>query len=166
MFTIILFAVAGAATAFLTTRDMFFLGVNTALGGALGLAAGSLAWIVLGVVNISPENFERQETTREIISLQSNTSLSGEFFLGTGSVQGEKVYYYYVRTDRGAISKRVDADRTYVKEKSGTPKITRIRYEQKNPSNWYFVIPPKDTLEEYNQIQVPEGSIKREFNPN
>ena len=165
MLTILLFAVAGVFVALFSTRDTFFLGVNMVFGAWIPAAVGALACFIISVANKSPEHFERQVETTEIISLQSNTSVSGNFFLGTGSFEGEKVYYYYIQTERGAISRKVDADETYVKETStATPTIKKVRYKDKG-SLWHFTIRP-DTLDEYNQVTIPEGSIKREYKPN
>jgi glutamine cyclotransferase len=144
---------------------MFFSAPNMFFGACIGASAGTLACLFVSFANISPEHFERQVETTEIISLQGNTSVSGSFFLGTGSFEGEKVYYYYIQTQRGAISRKVDADETYVKETStATPTIKKVRYKDKG-SLWHFTIPP-DTLDEYNQVTIPEGSIKREYKPN
>jgi hypothetical protein len=167
MITIVLCAIVGFCIGYFGTRRHRFRGPNAFLGTAVGGCMGVLMAFMFGIAFTGPEDFEKQKSETKIVSLQSNTSVSGSFFLGTGSFEGKKVYYYYVETKRGAISRKVDADETYVKEvpEPTNPRIVKVRHK-KSWSPWHFTIKAAVELEDYNQVIIPEGSIKHEFKPN
>lgn len=39
----------------------------------------------------------------ELVSLSNNIQINGSFFLGSGSIKGEPVFYYYAKNNNGAI---------------------------------------------------------------
>lgn len=139
---------------------------------AVGAGAGSLIFILLGVACTDESDFREVRTEREIVSLQSSVDTEGSFFLGTGSFEGVKKYYFFVNTKRGAISRSVRARETYIQEFAGDqkPRIVKVRFER-IANGWYMVARHNhpainSNLDSYNRIFIPKGSIKREYNPN
>lgn len=173
MFFVVLFALIVGGGGFLYSYNdpweptSFF----AVMGGFIGGVIGFIIALGLGEFMTTPDDWQKYRGETEIISLSNSTTLSGEFFLGTGSVDGRKMYYYYVDTDKGAINRRLPATDTYVEEadKSVQPKIVRVWYESEANYIWYFPTDPEkvESLDgPYTQIIVPEGSIKRQYNPN
>lgn len=138
-------------------------------GAAVGAVIGTALAAIIGVQLTTADDYEKVVYKTEIISLSDSQELQGQFFLGTGSIRGRKMYYYYVDTPKGAISQKVPASGTYIEEVEDPdpPRILFIEYKDVSP-NWYFAnfVSKVRGVEKYNQIVIPEGSIKRQFNPN
>lgn len=168
-FIVFLALLLGGFNYFLGHKSTYpFLGImGIFLGGALGLIVALIA----GNFLTTPDDWQKIRTETEIISLSNSTNLSGDFFLGTGSVEGRKMYYYYVDTEKGAINRRLEAKDIYVEEANSSvqPKVVKVRYESKADYVWYIPTDPEEMApldEPYTQIIVPKGSIKRQYNPN
>ncbi len=138
MLTVFLFALAGGVLGFSVMRPY-----NNGLGTImLGLAAGMLGFVVssliLGGALADKSDFERKTKTFQLVSLDNSVNASGQFFLGSGSIQGEKRYFYMTETEKGIASRSVDASDAYIVETDTTsPKIVRHKFDGK-PQPWYF----------------------------
>lgn len=144
--------------------DPYFM---TGMGTMAGIAVGMVLSLALGFVYTSPDDFKEKTTTQEIVSLDSDISSSGSFFLGIGSVSGSKKYYYFVETPRGMNSRSVYATNSYINETDSLdPKVVHHDFQEEEEI-WSFYIPaPHVRPDDYTEIYVPEGSIVREYNPN
>ena len=115
----------------------------------IGVVVGMFFW---GKYYVDDYNSEYTETVYEkIYSLDRGTEVSGGFTLGSGSVEENIVYYFYVETDRGFQLKSVSAgyEEIYLDEDDMvTPHIDKIKTKGEGP---YYV------------IYVPEGTIVRQF---
>lgn len=134
--------------------------------GITGALVGLLIALMLGHTYTSPDDMKKIRTEQKIISLSNTSEVSGDFFLGTGSVGGHKIYYYYIDTPKGAINKRVKATEAFVEEQEGVePKVVKVRFKDVS-SGWYIVPPKKMEGKSYTRIFIPKGSIKRQYKPN
>lgn len=173
MFFITLFAIFLAAIGYLYAKNDpweptgFFVVMGALIGGLIGLVTS----LSVGEFVTTPDDWQGYRSETEIISLSNSSEISGKFFLGTGSVEGEKMYYYYTDTNKGAINRRLPARDTYVEEADSSvqPKVVEVWYEPNTNYIWYIPKDPEDmkSLEgPYTQIVIPEGSIKHQYKPN
>lgn len=123
--------------------------ITTGVVLSIGIVVGMFFW---GKYYVDDYNSEYTETVyEEIYSLDRGTEVSGSFTLGSGSVEENIVYYFYVETDRGFQLKSVSADynEIYLIEDDGvTPHLDKIKQKGEYP---------------YYAIYVPEGTIVRQF---
>ena len=117
------------------------------------IALALLASLVLYIGNISAiVSYSYEETDTEfIVALRNNSSVTGSFFLGTGSIKDKLIYTYMVQEDRGLLMKQIPATRTFIVEGTGHPRIERVYTVSKL---WWHVRRIKDVI-----IYIPEGSV-------
>lgn len=114
-----------------------------------GTVVGMFFW---GKYYVDTYNDEYTETVYEkIYFLDRGTEVSGSFTLGSGSIEENVVYYFYIETDRGFQLKSLTAgyEEIYlVEDDTVTPRVNKIKNKGEDP---YYV------------IYVPEGTIVRQF---
>jgi len=102
------------------------------------------------------------EPPKQIIALQDNMTISGRFFLGTGTVGGEMAYYYFAKDEIGAKMGHVPMTETHVIESTDAePSVQKFKARYKSAFlRFNFVL-----LGDYAKyrITVPPGSIIREY---
>lgn len=114
------------------------------------------------MINIHASKKEVIDTTIFIKAIKDNQSSNGNFFLGSGNINGE-IYYYYMtcKDDNTQIKKIKNNDDVYIIEtNSEKPKIVFYKKEFVNP---HF----KDIMPFYNEkikIYIPKGSLKTNYN--
>jgi hypothetical protein len=59
-----------------------------------GFIFGCVAWFFIGLVN-QPESIQYEKSERQLVALKNGESMSGSFFLGSGSFSGDMKYYGY-----------------------------------------------------------------------
>ena len=93
-----------------------------------------------------------------IIALSNASSVSGSFFLGCGSIEGELVYTYMVRSTNGHMQmKQISASGTYIVENTNAnPRIERTVTK----SNMW----PNANVGHQTVIYIPEGSVYQGYN--
>lgn len=169
--TIILFTVVGVVFGYQVGIELdSSTGWFSFMFGAMGLMIGCMAALVAGLFLTSPEHFEEKTVSNRLVSLNSQISVSGNFFLGTGSVSGVKTYYYFVDTPKGVNSRSVSASNSYIVETDSVePKIVKHNYQLSQPSSiWTSIYIPLAFISptDYNRLYIPEGSIKHQYKPN
>lgn len=125
----------------------------------------SLVGICLGfLISMSiPSKLENKVTTYNIESLQDNSSVSGQFFLGSGIINGTMKYVFYYETD----------DNTY-KMKELPHRNVSIKYTDEQPyyEKWEKV-KTKDMINMFSIqlhkdikyiIYVPKGTVQHNYN--
>jgi hypothetical protein len=100
-------------------------------------------------------------SSQEIVALKDNSQLGGSFFLGTGSVDEEPVYFYMAREEGGVIQKTIDVDKVVIVEGSENPRIEKYKAEFVDEKNNRFGLAAKCNK---TKIFVPSGSVERVFN--
>lgn len=125
----------------------------------------SLAIMVLGggiaTVSGAPTQSEKVEAV-EVISLNDNSNTEGSFFLGSGSVNEELVYYYAYESDKGITVGEIDADEVYINYTDKQPRLEEYQTKFKSEFlNWSFAYLGEDSC--YYKLYIPEGSIIEEY---
>ena len=119
------------------------------LGGGVATASGALT------------QSEKVEAV-EVISLNDNSNTEGAFFLGSGSVNEESVYYYAYESDKGITVGEIDADEVYINYTDKQPRLEEYRTKFKSEFlNWSFAYLGEDSC--YYKLYIPEGSIIEEY---
>jgi len=132
----------------------------------LSLTIGMVFLLLFSIIVSSSTQEWSDQKHISIYSMSSGSETSGEFFLGSGSINEVGVYFYYRRSGIGYIKKHINSDGTIIVQNgSKSPRIEwREKIIKKNHilSNW--VIPSGEKSNYI--IYVPENSIKRKFNFN
>lgn len=104
---------------------------------------------------------ERVDVVRtELAALNNSSTVSGEFFLGFGSVDNKDVYRYIVQdADGGYRVSSVDASDAVVYEMPGASNAYAESARLKSPSSWYAI---SNTSRDEIKFYVPEGSVKQD----
>lgn len=134
------------------------------LGLILIVLTSALASIFgLGVALLLPMDTVTKIDTYNIVSLKDNNNVSGDFLLGSGSINGEMKYTFYYEENGFYKMTQIDVNNTSIKY-SNDIKVERCKEEATESFINYFAI---DNLEnECNMsyiIYIPEGSIKNNY---
>jgi hypothetical protein len=100
---------------------------------------------------------------QDIVSLDYSDSISGPFFLGSGSISGERLYYAY--TKEGNLYKLIslNAERTYLEESDETPSVWDFGCNEDSLRMAWFM----DICQgEKTVLKIPKNSIIKDFKPN
>lgn len=130
------------------------------LMGILGLIAGFFGTAMTTAI-AETEADKTWVTVEEtvIYSLADNWVAEGDFFLGTGNIEGELHYYYVAESDLGYTVEKVDADATYIKYTDEKPFIEK---QESVYTNWFIrhmTCPSTRYI-----IHCPENTIQKQYN--
>ena len=129
--------------------------MESILGGLIGGLIGVILMLAL------PMKTEINTYTYKIETFQDNNSVSGSFFLGSGSIDGKMKYVFYYEVNGGFKMAQIDYDDAIIKYSDN---VKAIRYKEEPTDafiNWFAVdIYMSDTYE----IFVPKGTIKSNYN--
>lgn len=140
--------------------DGFFDGLILAVIGAF---IGCLVWLLLGsAIGVWLPTENRITSSECITSLHESHIVEGDFYLGSGTINGKKQYIYSVHNKDGYQLETIDNDKNVI-----------LGYDDKNPrievktriftnDAWlWFAVPPVQTK---TTIYIPKGTIKEDFN--
>ena len=129
-------------------------------------AAFALVMFLVGQPSLATNenSYWKEKERTEIYSIGNQVGVEGHFVLGSGSIESEMYYFYYVEGSNGGIvinkceSKNVeivekDIDKGYI-----------VNYERRyNKPHWFFGF---GTFigDEKVMIEVPKGTIKYNYN--
>lgn len=125
-----------------------------------GLVVGVFLYVVIVESYFPVEKEYVKDWDMPILALNDNASISGRFFLGTGSIDGSMKYFYLYQADRGIKTGYVSADESYVNETDTySPRIEH--YIQRPVGGKYrvFLPDPDSQYEDYYNLVIPKGSI-------
>ncbi|GEM_PF-5533823 len=180
MLTIWIFALLGLAVAFLYTRfakktsasservppkmDKFVVFVmKAACGPALGALVGAFVALFVST-HFSTHLVPVEETA--LVSLRNSDTVSGSFFLGTGTVNGRECYVFFKVVGSGFELAKLNAEAgvTVHEEDRGDGQLVRLETAFVDPQAHYWAMlgEPETRYAFY----VPRGSIRRNFNLN
>ena len=133
--------------------------ISAILMGILGLVAGIIGMGITTAI-AETEADKTWVTVKEtaIYSLKDNLATEGDFFLGTGNIEGELHYYYVAESDLGYTVEKVDADATYIKYKDEKPFIEK---QESVYTNWFIrnaTCPSTRYI-----IHCPENTIQKQY---
>ena len=98
---------------------------------------------------------EKVLQSNEIISLKDNSTYKGSFFLGSGSIKNEPMFFYYKKVGKGFKLESIPTRKAIIIYSIESPKVEQIKYI----SNSKWSINPRIR---YN-IYIPSGTIKTNF---
>jgi hypothetical protein len=96
---------------------------------------------------------------KPIYSLELGKEISGGFVLGTGGINDELKYYFYVDKEGGKQIESVDADSCVLIEEKGKPRIKYFEYE--DHEDYTIENEMDENIEAF--LYVPKNTIKRKF---
>ena len=143
-----------------------------------GLLSGGVALIfyvfvsAVLLVGLSEIWVEDTPVESELASLADGSSVSGSFFLGSGSVESEPVFFFYRQQGNGSFRlEHRDADKVSIVETSSDPRMVTLCVDYSHVPTWFewplFNSSPP-TYEDCRDddpttFYVPEGSIKSNY---
>jgi len=137
-------------------KDWYNYPVRAVTGGIIGTLCGFLIALML------PMDIAHRKLSIEIVNLQDNSSISGNFFLGCGQINGEMKYVFYTKSNGLYKMEQIDYDVVQIRYSNGKPKV--------NITDWYITdsFINNFALDSYLGtntyiIDVPEGSITNNF---
>lgn len=143
--------------------DKVFSGLMTLILG-LGFAMiGSL--ITSGIAELALQKTDEVVGTKPIVALKDKSEVHGSFFLGTGSIDGELVYYAMVDTGGGAYQPQQFAiSEVRVHENSNaSPRVDTVKQVFKQPYCWLLVPGCESLSNRTYHFYVPDNAIDRTF---
>lgn len=162
MITIILGVIIGMVLsvllAFRAKHDLEIKVLSGMLGGALGLLVGLIVAIIL------PSELKDKRTTDNIMCLQDNNIVKGNFTLGCGQVSGEWYYtFYQINPDGGIVLKQIPCDKSVIQYSDKAPCV--VTFTKVQTDNWInlFSVVAVTGLKQY-ILYIPKGSIQPFFN--
>jgi len=99
-------------------------------------------------------------TNHSIININDNSSVSGAFFLGSGTVDGKMAYSFYQKDGNGAKLEQVNARDVIVYQDTEKPYIIR---ETGCTGDWQWIAECGYDSTVLKEIHVLKGSIKNNF---
>ena len=134
------------------------------LKGILALAISfCLVMAIIGVTSVITSTHYDIVWQRELVSLQGKQSVQGEFCLGSGQIDEKIKYYYFYPTDSGYKLEYVNALKSTLSY-SDDPNIKKLQQEFDSNLIRLIISPITWGAPKYH-IEIPKGSIKREFVP-
>jgi hypothetical protein len=128
--------------------------------GFFGALAGLLAWSITIVVLLFVGPVSDKTWEVDLRSIGTSDSINGSFFLGSGTVDGERVFNYTYKTDDGGTKiGSVEADKGIVYE-DATAETAHILQEYGYRNAWFFGDETSFyfTYDRWN-IHIPAGSV-------
>lgn len=163
MITIIIFAVIGLIVGISEMTDWFFDSlVDIAVGIIMLLVSIALGAIFgLLVAFLLPAKMEPKIDTYKIVTLQDNNLISGQFFLGSGTIEGKMKYvFYYEEKDNEFRMMQIDYDDASIKYSD----IPKVEAHGETPTKAFINKFAVDMEDIKYIIYVPEGTIKTNYN--
>ena len=93
---------------------------------AISLAASFIIWLILASIISSNNYVSILVNKHNIISVQDNSNLSGQFCLGSGTIKTQNFYYYYQKeTDSSITQHHINVKNTKIFEidSTQTPRV-------------------------------------------
>jgi len=116
------------------------------------------------VVDLTVSDYHETQI-KELVSLDRGTEISGRFILGSGEIEGKPCYFGYVKNEDGGFQLRsLLAENTTIFEKPISKGVLHI-YQPRIPVFNAFSFFTFEKYRERYVLEIPEGSIIREFKP-
>ena len=130
-----------------------------------GFLCGLMGCIICFILALPTEHEAfRTNHQKPIYSLKVSQELKGKFFLGTGQVNTDNLYYYYVKDERGGYI--IDSSSIYgtflFENDKKEPNISWqvIHYDV---SRWVIPFPLTRVRDTKYDLTVPVGTIVKEY---
>ena len=81
----------------------------------------------------------------DILSLSINSEVDGNFILGSGHIEEKQYYYFYYKTEYGAVLEKENIEYTYIIETNDIePSLWHVKYKGLNWKTIIYV--PENTI--------------------
>jgi hypothetical protein len=133
----------------------------------MGVVYGTMLGLVVGfvIVLFLPTETYKYKYSVDIVSLQDNSNTKGTFFLGSGQINGSMKYVFYYESDTGLYRMcQIDYNLTEIKYTKEKPKVIITEYRKKDTFKNKFTIFSFHQPDNTYVIEVPEGTIKNNYN--
>lgn len=131
----------------------------------LNIFSGCVGGVGVGIVIafILPMDLEGKKEILMLESLQDGSKLSGQFFLGSGHIDGKMQYVFYYENDGYYKMMQAESELVKVKYFEGRPQVEITT--QWPTDSWinYFGL-SSDVGDKTYIIQVPKGTIHNNYN--
>lgn len=160
--TIIILTIIFTAIIFKLDPDSCILGLIC--GVVLGICVG---FTICSIVQNHLETTIKEENRIEIYSINNEVGISGSWVLGSGHINSEMYYFYYIKGEYGYKIEKIKAQNVEVVEREDDEQVGYIVEKRKalKEDNFWFSI--GDGLLEENRttiIVVPKGTIQVLYN--
>lgn len=98
-------------------------------------------------------NSQYENIIYKIKSLKSEVGASGRFFLGSGHIETQAYYFFYVQYDKGYRLEKITTSSTYINALEESEYDAPVLTKKKNKGEW----------DAYNIIYIPQDYIVFEF---
>lgn len=115
---------------------------------------------------VEPEKTFVEYEKTEIFSIGNEVGVEGSFVLGSGHIESEMYYFYYVKGESGGIViNKIKADYVEIIEHDSDKAYIVKGYMDYDDPNYFWTEGNSHLfLTEYVRIMVPEGTIKYSYN--
>lgn len=157
LWLIIFGAIGFALGAWLGFDDGIVAVFTGALGALLGVV---LAFAPNGICAIWVHSKWERVNTQQLQSIATGDKISGRFFLGSGVINDELVYNYFVKTPAGSYYETyAPVNESTVYETDGQPRVETWRSTSENI--WLNIF--ADNGGEAYEFYVPNGSVVQTY---
>lgn len=122
-----------------------------------------VSFIIAAIIGCFIPSHWQEDAVWNLASLRDQSSVSGNFFLGIGSIDEVQYYTYYVDHGNKQYSRdKIEVDDVLMINESDTipPRLTRYVNVFNNPTYHLFAV---DSLTERYEFTIPVGSIIKKF---
>lgn len=135
--------------------SMIYSVFGVIIGGSVGIL------VALAI----PSKMKTVKIETKIVCLQDNNSTKGNFFLGSGNIDGIMKYSYYVETSDGGFKlKQTESELSTIKYSTEEPKIIEYKSTMVDPKNAFINYFALDNNHSVYEFLIPIGTIKTEYN--
>lgn len=162
MITILIAAIIGIA---LAIYNEYQEGWGGLFGYIMMSIIGALFGGVIGfiIATALPMQTYDKHYSLSIETLQDNSSVSGNFFLGCGQIEGKMKYVFYYEEKGLYRMMQIDYNMVQIKYSDSKPKVNITEnYPTESIIN-YFAF-DTDLFDKTYIIEVPKGTIKNNYN--
>lgn len=165
--TIIIFAIFGILYKFIFDSDdeLFEKILGVIAVSFVGFLVGGFIWIVIGIS--APKIEKIGKTKHKIAALKDKESVNGNFFLGSGYIQGSMQFFLYeeIKTNQFVLQRFHPSDVVIVEDIIKNDPYYLIKYQIPDPKwKWNGWGMKMNARVNGYEIHIPKGTIKHEYN--
>lgn len=141
----------------------YFMGLM--LGACVAFLAAVPAVGLAFLLGLMFESHAVKTGQSNLAAIRDKDSVSGQFFLGSGSIEGSPYYFYYrLGKDGGLRPGKVKASSGVVvyEERRADAILITYRFELDQPWAWIIAAPVSAGGSSY-EFRVPEGTVRRGY---
>ncbi len=130
-------------------------------------AFGAILGFLLGLIITTPIPMEThiEQSIVRIETLSDNSATRGRFFLGSGNVDGNMVYVFYVKEGNDIFSMvQISHEKAKIKYTTSKPIVNIYKITETKGALINYMAIDWDLGDQTYLIEVPKGSIQNNYN--